>query len=369
MIVTFPRKYNSLKLHQDSAHLNRTTLDTERVYIILKAVVRLSHPAPLDLVLRKRLCLSIVAAKQRPSFKEKIRKRLSGRSGRPLHSVSVIYQLVSNVPSSSAELEDRKSLAVMAALGGGSGQEDFTVAAFPGDSTTAAATSDASAAREGEETFIERYSRGISAVDTILFLDRLRQSVAVKEALKAAGKQGLLSSTMRKTVSVPNFSSVLMTGSRSMDNLAAVSSRLSAAPRLRTSMSVNDFDQPMEAAATGRPGGGRRPRRGLATVPEADQLGGEGGAAASSTVENLTRPTFLNLGTALTTREASWLFIPFHLPTDSFQKSFYPLGVGDPDPEPDPLDPHVFGPPGSGSGSGSSSGSFPFLINVSSGLK
>ncbi len=317
MIVTFLRKYNSLNVHQDSAHLNRATLDTERVYLILKAVVRLSHPAPLDLVLRKRLCLSIVAAKQRPSLKDKIRKRLSGRSGgRPLHSVSVIYQLVSNVPSSSAELEDRKSLAVMAALGGGggSGQEDFTVAAFPGDSTTAAATSDASAARE--ETFIERYSRGISAVDTILFLDRLRQSVAVKEALKAAGKQVLLSSTMRKTVSVPNFSSVLMTGSRSMDNLAAVSSRLAAAPRLRTSMSVNDFEQPMEAAATlgstGRPGGGRRPRGGLATVPEADQLGGEGGAAANSAVENLTRPTFLNLGTALTTREASWPICSFH---------------------------------------------------------
>jgi hypothetical protein len=118
---------------------------------------------------------------------------------------------------------------------------------------------------------------------------------------------------------------VLMTGSRSMDNLAAVSSRLSAAaPRLRTSMSVNDFDQPMEAAATlgsiGRPGGGRRPRRGLATVPEADQLGGEGGTAASSTVENLTRPTFLNLGTALTTREASWPIYSFYIfPLDSFQ--------------------------------------------------
>jgi hypothetical protein len=48
-----------------------------------------------------------------------------------------------------------------------------------------------------------------------------------------------------------------------------------------------------------------------------------------------------------------------------------------PDPEPD-RDPHVFGPPGSGSGSGSISerygsgsgyGSFPFIINVLSGLK
>jgi hypothetical protein len=47
--------------------------------------------------------------------------------------------------------------------------------------------------------------------------------------------------------------------------------------------------------------------------------------------------------------------------------------VGDPDPEPDP---DIFGPPASGSvsisqrkGSESVSGSFPFLINVLSGLK
>jgi hypothetical protein len=43
--------------------------------------------------------------------------------------------------------------------------------------------------------------------------------------------------------------------------------------------------------------------------------------------------------------------------------------VGNPDPEPDP---HVFGTPGSGSicqRCGSGSGSFPFLINVLSGLK
>jgi hypothetical protein len=42
------------------------------------------------------------------------------------------------------------------------------------------------------------------------------------------------------------------------------------------------------------------------------------------------------------------------------------------DPEPDPQDPHVFGLPRSGSirqRYGSGSGSFPFLINVLSGLK
>ena len=68
------------------------------------------------------------------------------------------------------------------------------------------------------ETFIEKYTRGVSAVETILTLDRLRQSVAVKELVNAKAKQhqpaNLISNSltssqfMRKTVSVPNISHV-----------------------------------------------------------------------------------------------------------------------------------------------------------------
>ena len=80
------------------------------------------------------------------------------------------------------------------------------------------------------ETFIEKYTKGVSAVDTILTLDRLRQEVAVKELLNARGKNQLLmqqqqaaaaaaaaaanqngSQFMRKTMSVPNFSNVSST--------------------------------------------------------------------------------------------------------------------------------------------------------------
>lgn len=50
---------------------------------------------------------------------------------------------------------------------------------------------------------IEKYTRGVSAVESILTLDRLRQSVAVKELLQAKGQP-----LMRKTASVPNFSQV-----------------------------------------------------------------------------------------------------------------------------------------------------------------
>ena len=50
----------------------------------------------------------------------------------------------------------------------------------------------------------EKYTRGVSAVESILTLDRLRQSVAVKELLQAQGQP-----LMRKTASVPNFTQML----------------------------------------------------------------------------------------------------------------------------------------------------------------
>ncbi len=62
-------------------------------------------------------------------------------------------------------------------------------------------------------------------------------------------------------------------------------------------------------------------------------------------------------------------------PTPFFSKKKFLhnfLSVGDTDPEPDLQDTHVFGPLGSGPISlryGSGSGSFPFRINVFSGLK
>lgn len=56
----------------------------------------------------------------------------------------------------------------------------------------------------------EKYTRGVSAVESILTLDRLRQSVAIKELEQSHGQ----SLSMRKTVSVPNFSQVRYNGLR-----------------------------------------------------------------------------------------------------------------------------------------------------------
>jgi len=104
----------------------------------------------------------------------------------------------------SEELEDRESLAVMAASG-----------------LHEAKATDEHAEEEDANcraVFMEQYTRGIAGVETILSLDRLRQSVAVREAEASAAaaaasavpsrRSEAADNFMRKTVSVPNFGHV-----------------------------------------------------------------------------------------------------------------------------------------------------------------
>ncbi|CAH1979369.1 unnamed protein product [Acanthoscelides obtectus] len=162
----------------DSPYLNKVTEANERVYMILRVTVRLSHPAPMDLVLRKRLAINIY---KRQSIADRIKNQIKSKIVRTdlVTSCGVTYLVVSNVPKASEELEGRESLAQLAASVENSSMCDG-------------------------ETYIEKYTRGVSAVESILTLDRLRQNVAVKELLQARGQP-----LMRKTVSVPNFSQTL----------------------------------------------------------------------------------------------------------------------------------------------------------------
>ncbi|XP_077990731.1 kinesin-like protein KIF13A [Glandiceps talaboti] len=163
----------------DSVNLNRVTGANERVYLIVKLVARLSHPAAMEMVLRKRISVNIY---KKQSFGSALRKRL-GRTD-PVYACGVTYEVVSNIPKASEDPEDRESLALMAASGA---DEDGTA--------------------DGE-TYIEKYTKGVSAVESILALDRLRQEVVIKEKLAAQGRP------LRKTASVPNIQGAL---SRSMD--------------------------------------------------------------------------------------------------------------------------------------------------------
>ena len=67
--------------------------DKERPYLIVKAVVRLSDPAAMDLVLRKRICFNVY---KRHSITDKIRRRMGHTSS--LTSLGVVYEIVSNIP-------------------------------------------------------------------------------------------------------------------------------------------------------------------------------------------------------------------------------------------------------------------------------
>ena len=67
--------------------------DKDRAYLIVKAVVRLSDPAAMDLVVRKRICFNVY---KRHSITDMVRRRMGHTSS--LASLGVTYEIVSNIP-------------------------------------------------------------------------------------------------------------------------------------------------------------------------------------------------------------------------------------------------------------------------------
>uniref|UniRef100_A0A671SVQ7 Kinesin-like protein KIF13B n=1 Tax=Sinocyclocheilus anshuiensis TaxID=1608454 RepID=A0A671SVQ7_9TELE len=124
--------------------LSRGAAPDQRVYLIVRTVVQLSHPAEMQLVLRKRICVN-----------------LTGRQVR--HGLLSPVSLGCVCQQDSQSSEDREMLARVAA------------------SAENPKSSDSEAA-------IEKYLRSVLAVENILTLDRLRQEVAVKEHLAGKGK-------------------------------------------------------------------------------------------------------------------------------------------------------------------------------------
>uniref|UniRef100_A0A8C3BCR6 Kinesin family member 13B n=1 Tax=Cairina moschata TaxID=8855 RepID=A0A8C3BCR6_CAIMO len=150
----------------DCIQLSKGTAADERVYLIVRATVQLSHPAEMQLVLRKRICVNVYG---RQGFAQSFLRRMSHRSSIP--GCGVTFEIVSNIP------EEREALARMAA-----NVED--------------------AASADSEAYIEKYLRSVLSVENILTLDRLRQEVAVKEQLMGKGK------LYRRSLSSPNVNRV-----------------------------------------------------------------------------------------------------------------------------------------------------------------
>ncbi|NWW04735.1 KI13B protein, partial [Oreocharis arfaki] len=152
----------------DCIQLSKGTAAEERVYLIVRATVQLSHPAEMQLVLRKRICVNVYG---RQGFAQSFLRRMSPRSSIP--GCGITFEIVSNIPEDAQGAEEREALARMAA-----NVED--------------------AASADSEAYIEKYLRSVLAVENILTLDRLRQEVAVKEQLMGKGK------LFRRSLSSPN---------------------------------------------------------------------------------------------------------------------------------------------------------------------
>uniref|UniRef100_A0A8C6LQP3 Kinesin family member 13B n=1 Tax=Nothobranchius furzeri TaxID=105023 RepID=A0A8C6LQP3_NOTFU len=86
------------------AQLSRAASQDQKVYLTVLTVVQLSHPAHMQLVLRKRICVSVTG---RQGFAQSLLKRMSQRSTIP--GCGVTFEIVSNIP------EDREVLARLAA--------------------------------------------------------------------------------------------------------------------------------------------------------------------------------------------------------------------------------------------------------------
>uniref|UniRef100_A0A8C4W2D4 Kinesin family member 13B n=1 Tax=Gopherus evgoodei TaxID=1825980 RepID=A0A8C4W2D4_9SAUR len=122
--------------------LSKGTATDERVFLIVRVTVQLSHPAEMQLVLRKRICVNVYG---RQGFAQSFLRRMSPRSSIP--GCGVTFEIVSNIPEGA---EEREALARMAA------------------NVENAASADS-------EAYIEKYLRSVLAVENILTLDRLRQ--------------------------------------------------------------------------------------------------------------------------------------------------------------------------------------------------
>uniref|UniRef100_A0A8B9LH68 Kinesin family member 13B n=1 Tax=Astyanax mexicanus TaxID=7994 RepID=A0A8B9LH68_ASTMX len=144
----------------------------QRVYLTVRVVMLLSHPAQMKLVLRKRICVNLTA---RQGFAKSLLKRMSQRSTIP--GCGVTFEIVSNIPGDMQGPEDREMLARLAAS--------------------------AERPAEDSEAALEKYLQSVLAVENILTLDRLRQEVAVKEQLDNKGKKS------RRCLSSPSINRVM----------------------------------------------------------------------------------------------------------------------------------------------------------------
>lgn len=147
----------------------------QRVYLTVRAVVQLSHPADMQLVLRKRICVNVNPGRQ--GFAHNLLKRMSTRSTIP--GCGVIFEVVSNIPGVRSATKCRGDLGVLQHRH----REVLTHLLWcqdaPGSEDREMLARLAASAHKGQsadnEAAIEKYLRSVMSLENILTLDRLRQ--------------------------------------------------------------------------------------------------------------------------------------------------------------------------------------------------
>uniref|UniRef100_F1KUF5 Kinesin-like protein KIF13A n=1 Tax=Ascaris suum TaxID=6253 RepID=F1KUF5_ASCSU len=180
----------------DHPALNKPSGGNEQIYAILKVVVRVLHPCQIDIIIRKRICMHIY---KKASLTERLMKKIVGTDA--ICGTSVYYDVVAHIPKSSLDVEDRATLAMMAARPSQSIDEDTSA---NGDSQ-----------KDHKQSYIEVYTKSIQVVESMLKLDRLRQEVAINSMLNKQERLNRLNHfgaptqgyRMKRAVSLPNTNS------------------------------------------------------------------------------------------------------------------------------------------------------------------
>ncbi|CAF1179764.1 unnamed protein product [Rotaria sp. Silwood1] len=146
-------------IHESTA-MNQVTPNDTIIYLIVRIIVIISQPIHMELVLRKRIAITI--NKTEGWWPEKTLKNFLGHKTHK--GTSVVYEIVSHIPKHLHDIEDREKI----------------------DSKCCS------------DDYIETYIQYGSMIDSILLRDKLRQEVLLEEK---TAKQP----TVRKATSVPNI--------------------------------------------------------------------------------------------------------------------------------------------------------------------
>lgn len=139
-------------LHESDL-LNKITSSSERIYLIVKVHILVRKPVEMTLVLRKRICVKICRRSALSTIFKSPFSRIISNEKKDMLWTGVVYQLVAGIPkmapyapnSAGPELENHEKNTI--------------------------------------ESFVEEYMKTIQSVSSELYLDGLRQEVALRETL------------------------------------------------------------------------------------------------------------------------------------------------------------------------------------------